>query len=142
LVTGLAVNVITIPVVTSLGGGQQAWTITTLVYGGLALITLLVVFFGTKERVRPARTEDNTERRPVRQLVALLFRYPYFLLCFGFSLFLFLRSVTSSVCMYYAFDVLGDLNVYSLLSLACLARILINIWFIPLVIARFGKLKP
>src|SRR5699024_9510795 len=48
LVTGLAVNVITIPVVTSLGGGQQAWTITTLVYGGLALITLLVVFLDRK----------------------------------------------------------------------------------------------
>lgn len=142
LVTGLAVNVITIPVVTSLGGGQQAWTITTLVYGGLALITLLVVFFGTKERVRPARTEDNTERRPVRQLVALLFRNPYFLLGFGFFLCVFLLSGTSSVGVYYAYDVLGDPNVYSLLSLASLAPLIIGIWFMPLVIARFGKRKP
>lgn len=142
LVTGLGVNVITIPLVASFGGGQTGWSITALIYGGLALLTLLVVFFGTKERVRPARAADASSRRPAKQLIGLLLRNPYFFLGFAFFLCVYLLSGTASVGVFYASDVLGGPTLYSLLSLVSLAPLVIGIWFMPIVIARYGKRRP
>ncbi len=48
LVTTLVVNFVTIPVVTANGGGQAGWTMISVVYGIIAAVTFLIVFFGTK----------------------------------------------------------------------------------------------
>lgn len=142
LITGLAVNVITIPVVTSLGGGQNGWSFTVLIYGGIALITLLVVFFGTRERVRPAREADRSAKRPLGQLLKILLSNPYFYLGFGFFFVVYVLAGSAGSGVYFAKDVLGDANLYSLLSLVSLAPLIIGIWFMPAIIGRFGKRVP
>ena len=43
--------------------------------------------------------------------------------------------------MYYAKDVLGDPNIYSFLGLVQLLPLIIGLWFMPAIIARFGKRK-
>src|SRR5690606_31072942 len=50
--TTLVVSVITIPIITSLGGGQSAWSTVALTYGIIAFITFIVLFLGTRERVK------------------------------------------------------------------------------------------
>lgn len=142
LVSGLVVSTITIPVVASFGGGQQGWTVTVFIYGGIAIVTLLAVFFGTKERVRPVREEKSSSRPPVRRLIVIVFRNPFFLLGFAFFFSVYLLSGASSAGVYYASDVLGDSRLFGFLSMAQLAPIIVGIWFMPRVIARFGKRVP
>jgi len=142
LVTTLVVNFITIPIVTANGGGQQGWTLISVVYGAISAVTFLIVFFGTKERVKSTIRKDDGKKLPPGQSLRILFRNPYFFLAFGFFLLNYLLTGTSGVGIYYAKDVLGDPNVYSFLGLIQILPLIIGMWFMPAIIGRFGKRKP
>ncbi|MGW8484517.1 MFS transporter [Microbacterium sp. NPDC055903] len=142
LATTLVVNFITIPIVTSSGGGQAGWTVMSLFYGGIAAVTFLIVFFGTKERVESTIKQDDGQKLPLRTSLGILVRNPYFFLAFGFFFLNYLLTGTSGVGIYYAKDVLGDPNTYSFLGLVQMLPLLIGMWFMPAIIGRFGKRKP
>ncbi|WP_291055837.1 glycoside-pentoside-hexuronide (GPH):cation symporter [Herbiconiux sp.] len=139
LLTTLVVNFITIPIVTSSGGGQAGWTLVSLIYGAVAAATFLIVFFGTKERVTSTLRVESGKKMPFGQTVTILVKNPYFFLVFGFFLLNFLLTGTSGVGIYFAKDVLGDPNLYSFLGLIQILPLLIGMWFMPPLIARFGK---
>ncbi|MDQ0728794.1 MFS transporter [Microbacterium sp. W4I20] len=140
--TTLVVNSLTIPLLTAFGGGQGGWTATTLIYGGVAAITLLIVFFGTKERVKSTVTAASGPKMPLGKMIRILFRNPYFLLVFGFFLLQYMVQGTAGVGIYFASDVLNDPSLFGLLSIAGLAPLLLGMWFMPAIIGRFGKRKP
>jgi len=142
LVTALAVNVITLPIIKAFGGGRTAWTLTALIYGGIALITFLAVFLGTRERVRPAKESDRSAKRPLGQLLKILFSNPYFYLGFGFFLLVFVGAGSAGAGVYFAKDVLHNTTQYSFLSFATLGPLIIGIWFMPALIGRLGKRTP
>jgi glycoside/pentoside/hexuronide:cation symporter, GPH family len=137
--TTLVVNVATIPIITSLGGGQSAWTQVTLTYAIIAAVTFLVLFFGTKERVTAILPPAEGAKLPVKTKIGHLVRNPYFFLAFGFFLFTYLLTGTQGVGIYFAKDVLGDPNLYSLLGLVGILPLLIGIWFMAPIIGRVGK---
>jgi glycoside/pentoside/hexuronide:cation symporter, GPH family len=141
LFTTLVVNFITIPIVTSAGGGQAGWTLVSIIYGGVSAVTFLIVFFGTKERVKTTLEKTDGRKMPFTQTVRLLLRNPYFYLAFGFFFLNYLLVGTSSVGIYFAKDVLGDPNIYSFLGLVQIAPLLIGMWFMPAIIGRVGKRK-
>jgi GPH family glycoside/pentoside/hexuronide:cation symporter len=141
LVTTLVVNFVTIPVVTANGGGQAGWTMISVVYGVIAAVTFLIVFFGTKERVKATIKQDDGNKLPLKRSLGILFRNPYFFLAFGFFLLNYMLTGTAGVGVFYAKDVLGDPNIYSFLGLVQLLPLIIGLWFMPALIARFGKRK-
>ncbi|QHC72681.1 glycoside-pentoside-hexuronide (GPH):cation symporter [Rathayibacter sp. VKM Ac-2805] len=142
ILTTLLVNSLTVPLLTAFGGGQGGWTATTLIYGGIAAITLLIVFLGTKERVTSTVTTTAGPKMPLGKMIRILFRNPYFFLVFGFFLLQFMVQGTASVGIYFASDVLEDPSLFGLLSIAGLAPLLLGMWFMPAIIGRFGKRKP
>ena len=139
--TTLVVNVATIPIITSLGGGQSAWSSVALTYGIIAFITFIVLFLGTRERVKSVLPPEQNAKLPLRTKVGLLVRNPYFFLAFAFFLLTYLLQGTQSVGIYFASDVLGDANVYSFLGLVGILPMLIGIWFMAPIIGRVGKRK-
>ena len=139
LFTTLVVNFITIPIVTSAGGGQAGWTMVSIFYGAISAVTFLIVFFGTKERVKTTLEKADGHKMPFKQTVGLLLRNPYFYLAFGFFFLNYLLVGTSSVGIFFAKDVLGDPNVYSFLGLVQILPLLIGMWFMPAIIGRVGK---
>jgi GPH family glycoside/pentoside/hexuronide:cation symporter len=141
LVTTLVVNFVTIPVITANGGGQAGWTIISIIYGVISAITFLIVFFGTKERIKGSIKQDDGSKLPLGKSLGILFRNPYFFLAFGFFLLNYVLTGTAGVGIYYAKDVLGNPNVYSFLGLVQLLPLIIGLWFMPAIIARFGKRK-
>jgi GPH family glycoside/pentoside/hexuronide:cation symporter len=141
ILTTLVVSVATVPLITALGGGQGAWTSLTLVYGGIAAITFVVLFLGTKERVRSTLSPEQGSKLPLRIKVGHLIRNPYFFLAFAFFLVNNVLAGSQSVGIYFASDVLQDANLYSFLGLVGLLPLLIGIWFMAPIIARVGKRK-
>ena len=137
--TTLVVSVITIPIITSLGGGQSAWSTVALTYGIIAFITFIVLFLGTKERVRAVLPPEKGSKLPLRTKIGHLVRNPYFFLAFAFFLLTYLLTGSQSVGIYFAKDVLGDPNVYSLLGLVGILPMLIGIWFMAPIVGRLGK---
>jgi len=141
LVTTLVVNFVTIPVITANGGGQAGWTLISIVYGAISAVTFLIVFFGTKERVTGTIKQDDGNKLPLGTSLGILFRNPYFFLAFGFFLLNYMLTGTAGVGVYYAKDVLGNPNIYSFLGLVQLLPLIIGLWFMPAIIAKFGKRK-
>lgn len=139
LITTLVVNFATIPVVTASGGGQGGWTLISLVYGAISAITFLIVFFGTKERVKSTNKDDRGQKLPLGRSLRILLANPYFYLAFAFFLLNYMLVGTAGVGVYFAKDVLGDPNVYSILSLVQLLPLIIGLWFMPAIIGRVGK---
>lgn len=142
ILTTLVVNALTVPLLTAFGGGQAAWSNTVLIYGGVSLITLLVVFFGTKERVKSTVTTKSGPKMPLGAMIRILFRNPYFFLAFGFFFLQFMIQGTSGVGIYFASDVLQDPALFGILSIIGLTPLLAGMWFMPAIIGRFGKRKP
>lgn len=139
LITTLVVNAITMPLITALGSGQSAWTGVMIGYAGIATITFAVLFFGTRERVKPAVGANNVVMMPLGLKLRKLLSNPFFFLGFGLFFLTFILQGTSGVGIYFASDVLGDPNSFGLLSVAQLAPMLLGLWFMPRVIGRFGK---
>lgn len=137
--TTLVVNVVTIPIITSLGGGQGAWSSVVLTYGIIAAITFVVLFFGTKERVTAILPPEQGAKLPLGQKIGHLVRNPFFFLAFGFFLLTYLITGTAGIGIYFASDVLGDPNLYSFIGLVGILPLLIGIWFMAPIIGRFGK---
>lgn len=137
--TTLIVNVATIPIITALGGGQSAWTTVTATYAIIAAVTFIVLFLGTKERVKAILPPEEGAKLPFGTKVRHLVRNPYFFLAFGFFFLTYALTGISSIGVFYAKDVLGDANLYSLLGLVGILPLLIGIWFMAPIIARIGK---
>ncbi|GAA2154907.1 MULTISPECIES: MFS transporter [Glycomyces] len=142
LTATLLVNFFTIPLIARFGGGQDGWTTVVTIYGAVAAITFIVVFLGTKERVTTTVASDHSAARPVRELLLILLKNPYFYL--GFALFLTqnLAAGVGGAGIYFARDVLGDAGLYGFFSLAGIGPLLIGMWFMPAITARFGKRLP
>jgi len=142
LLATLVVNFFTIPLLGAFGGGQGGWSTIVLIYGVIAAITFIVVFLGTKERVSTVVETDRSSTRPVGELIRILVKNPYFYL--GFALFFtqFLASGVGGAGIYFARDVLGDASLYSFFSLASIGPLLVGMWFMPAITARFGKRLP
>lgn len=141
ILTTLIVNVLTIPIITSLGGGQSAWSTVAVTYAILATVTFLVLFFGTRERVKAILPPEQGAKLPLGTKIGHLFRNPYFFLAFAFFLITYLITGTAGVGIYFAKDVLGDPNMYSFIGLVGILPLLIGIWFMAPIIGRVGKRK-
>ena len=140
LLTGLVVNIATLPLVTSFGTGQTGWTTTIALYAFLTVAALCTVFFGTRERVIAGEDRENSVRQPTRLLVRSLTHNRFFFLAAAlFLLFYLSNTLGSAGGIYLASDVLGDPSLFGLLSAAQLLPPLILIGFMPKFISRYGK---
>ncbi|MEU4226998.1 glycoside-pentoside-hexuronide (GPH):cation symporter [Nonomuraea sp. NPDC026600] len=140
LLTTLIVNSITLPVVGALGNDQFAWTSTTVIYGVIATFTLIVVFAGTKERVTPAKDVGNSAKQPLRFLLRTLTRNHYFFLAAAlFTAFNLMSGLSSASGVYYVANVLGDVSLFGIVSIAGILPALIGMPFMPALMGRHGK---
>ncbi|MBP2328927.1 GPH family glycoside/pentoside/hexuronide:cation symporter [Kibdelosporangium banguiense] len=141
LLTTLIVSSITLPLIQTLGNDQHAWTSLTSIYGIIAAVTLLIVFFGTKERVVTAATAADAEpEQPLGTRLKNLFHNRYFVLAgLLFIAFYLLSGLAQGSGVYYATNILGDASLFSILSIATILPSLIGISFMPAIMGRYGK---
>ncbi|GAA0998576.1 MFS transporter [Acrocarpospora macrocephala] len=140
LLTTLIVNSITLPIVEALGNDQFAWTSTTLIYGIIGTFTLIVVFTGTKERVTPAQDVGDSAKQPLGLMLKTLMRNHYFFLAAGlFTAFNLMNGLSSASGVYYVTDVLGDVSLFGIVSIAGILPALIGMPFMPALMGRYTK---
>jgi GPH family glycoside/pentoside/hexuronide:cation symporter len=139
VLTNLLVGLFTLPIVQSFGNGQPAWTMTAVILGVIATITLVATALGTRERVVAAPEERASQQR-ISKLLSTLVRNPYFWLIFILgALFWIFQGVTSAAGVYYAAEILGDPSLFGLLNVAGLIPTLVVMPFMPLLMGRLGK---
>ncbi len=115
---GMVVNAATLPLVKFFGNDASAWQKTFIIYGIVAIILFLVVFFSTKEAVtETAEAEGTVEKVNIKEALISLLKNKYWLQLL--ALF-FLNSVVNAfigVNVYYAQYIMNDDSLVGSLSI-------------------------
>lgn len=153
----LIITAISLPVVNALGADQRAWSILTAAYGVIGTVIYLVVYFSTKElEAQEPKTEKeksaegntakgntakgNTAKGNTVKAVKALFKNQYWMMVLGLTLLIFISyGVKGGVQVYYCKYVLGNDNLYSLMSVASQIPNILLCFVIPSVAKKYGK---
>lgn len=115
---GMVVNAATLPLVKFFGNDAVAWQKTFLVYGVVAIIFFLIVFFTTKEAVtEEAQKSGTTENVNIMEALKSLLKNKYWLILLAIF---FLNSVVNAfigVNVYYAQYIMNDDSLVGSLSI-------------------------
>lgn len=122
------------------------WTGMAVIFGGIAIILLLITFAGTQERTN---LEQNTskgsevkEKVSVGESFKLLFKNKYFwLLTVVFVVNYTILGVNNGLRIYYARDVLGNAGLMGTLTLCFILPKLIGNLVYPYINKMLGKWK-
>lgn len=115
---GMVVNAATLPLVKFFGNDASAWQKTFLIYGVVAIIFFLIVFFTTKEAVtEEAQKSGSTENVNIMEALKSLLKNKYWLILLAIF---FLNSVVNAfigVNVYYAQYIMNDDSLVGNLSI-------------------------
>ncbi len=128
-----------LPLVSLLGGGQQAWIKATAIYGIACSALLLWCFFFTKERVQVV-DESKGEKIPIKTAIVVLFKNKYFIIAFLFFFALaFYQTVAGTMLTYYCKNFLGTENLMGVINFACQIMMVVCTPIIGLLIHKMSK---
>ena len=143
LITVLTINLLTPALLASMGGekSQIAWTTMSLIFGILAVIFLFITFFGVKEKL-PVTVIDNDGKKqtvPMKRALKTLLSSRYFYIAIFLFIVFYVSNGTQGIGIYYARDVLGDPNLFGIISLISILPMLVVMPFAPLLFKKIGK---
>lgn len=141
---GLILAILTPKLLAGFGGEkvQKAWTVVAITYGILCLIFEGICFFGTKEKIPcfNEATEVKKETPDMKLGVQFLLRSRYFYISVLLFIFTYiLNGMTLATSVYYARDVLGSSDYYSLIALVDVFAVVIGMVFAPKLFKKHSK---
>lgn len=103
---GIIVSATLLPMVQSLGGGNDAagWQRSFMVYGAAAVVFFLIAFKGTKERVQPPKTQKSSVKQDLKELFS---NKPWLILLATTITFILFVAVRGSVTVHYFKYIIG-----------------------------------
>ena len=122
------------------------WTGMSLIFGGIAILLLLITFFGTKERANiaqnPAAEAKPENKMSVKESFSHLFKNKYFwLLTVIFVLNYTILGVNNGLRIYFARNVLGNAALMGTLTLCFILPKMIGNLVYPYINKFLGKWK-
>jgi len=142
IVAALTISVITPFLLEAFGGSdsQGTWTTISLLYAAIALVMLLITFFGVKEKIPPTMDEDGKPAKvPVKKALSLLLRNKYFYVATALFVVFYAITGAGGVGIFFARDVLGDANLFGLISAIAILPMLVAIPILPSLYKKLGR---
>jgi glucuronide carrier protein len=134
-ITILAIAVVVSPQISGGGDLQRSLTITTVVFAAVGLALYLWCFSTSRETV-----QRDAEQVSLRETVAMMRRNrPLVLLCASSLLFLTGMFSLQTVGVYYARDVLGNADLYIVLTLVQTVGMIVASVLVPVAVETIGK---
>lgn len=134
----LFIKTCTLPVVKFFGDNARAWTYTFVVFGALEIITFMITFLFTRERVNTS--EDKRMAVPISLGFKALVKNKYwFMATLNLVLIFITQGVNGSSEVYYAKEVLGNGNLVGTFSVALQVTQIVCMLFIAGFVKKFGK---
>lgn len=138
---GVAVNIIMLPLVAALGGGQHGWTMAALVMCVGFILINLMPSFGCKEKAFSTQANLQTGKVPFSRSIRLLFANKYWVLVLTLNILFYTAIGVGGVVSFYAVNVLNNENAVGIISLASSLPLICGMFFAPVVIGKLGKRK-
>lgn len=136
----LSITTFTTFIVSGFGGGQQGWTATTIIYGLLCVIPLMITGWFVKERNVASRTDnEGTKKRvPFFLIMKVLVTNKYFIITIILYLLWYLRQTDNAMRIYYATYIFDNADIMAILSLATTLPAIIGLMFAPKIVEKWG----
>lgn len=135
----LFIKTCTLPVVRFFGNDARAWTMTFIVFGALEIVTFMITFLFTRERVNTA-DDDKRLKIPVTLGFKALVKNKYwFMATLNLILIFIAQGINGSAEVYYTKIVLGNSDLVGTFSVALQATQIICMFFIARFVKKFGK---
>ena len=138
---GLVVNTCTLPLVKYFGNDARAWQLTFVIYGIVATVIFIVVYFSTKERVGGSVEEREAEKVDMKQAIKVMFHNKYWLLMLAIFFLNQLGQALIGVNVYYAQYIMNDTGLVGSLSVFQTIASFITFGVSAILISKFGKQK-
>ncbi|HTR25578.1 MAG TPA: MFS transporter [Terriglobales bacterium] len=134
---GLVSFAITLPLVKFFGGAATGWNRSFILFGAVAVVLLLVCFFGTKERVNP--TAHETGKVPIKVAVYTLLRNKYWILLATLALALFMMLGLIGSNLYYCRYVLHNVDLFGPMMTMFQVAVIAGMVSVGPVVKKMGK---
>jgi glucuronide carrier protein len=133
--TILMLAIVISPQIEGVSNLQRSLTITTLFFVVVGMAFYLFTFFTAREQV-----ERDVETASLREILGMLgHNRPLIILCLSTTLFLTGMFSVQAVAVYYARDVLGNANLYIVMSVVGTVAMIIASMLVPSVSRALGK---
>lgn len=135
----LSISYVAMPIVEKIG-----WTGMAAVFAVIGFAMILICALGTKERTNMNENNEviNAERIPVKESLKYVFKNKYFIIfAFIFIISYITQGLTQGCGLYFARDVMGDINYFGTLNLFGFLPMFVCAFFLPALTKRFGKWK-
>jgi GPH family glycoside/pentoside/hexuronide:cation symporter len=143
IVTALLISVGTPELLKAVGGQQsaRAWSLTSIIYAALALICLMITFFGVKEKIPPTVDEKTgkIEKTPIKKALKILLRNKYFYIATVLFILFYAINGLGGITIYYCRDILNSFELYGLITAIGIVPMVLTVPFAPFLYKKFGK---
>ncbi|GHV15922.1 MFS transporter [Spirochaetia bacterium] len=142
LIMALAISFATPPLLAALGGTgtQGPWSSVSGIYAVLAVVFLLLCFFGSKEKVPLEKTDGSVKQKtPIMKTFGKLFRIRYFYISVILTIVMAFFNGVIGGYIYYARDVLRNEGLFGVMSACTMLPILLCAPFTPALFRKVGK---
>lgn len=143
-VAGIIIGSFTTILVEAFGNGQKGWTAVSILYAFIFLISTLITVFGLKEINHSADREDQVVKDSPKLVdsIRILLTNKYFIMIFViFTTMYIFTGATGSAGIYFATYLLGNANIYGLLSIAMMIPMFLSLIFAPAITKKLGMQK-
>lgn len=139
-ITAIVINNITLPLVNFFGGGAGGWQKTMAVYGACAAAIILIVFFNTRERIKPQQpAKAKAQKVPVKSMLKALFSNKYWVMILFVGVFVYILFAMPGVFIYYAQYILGDSMYLGTMMTMHFLPTIIGLAVLPLLLKKVNK---
>ncbi len=141
-VAGIIIGALTTVLISAFGSGQKGWTMVAFLYAGIFLASTMITVFGLKE-MSGATTEAKKETEiGFGKSVKALLTNRYFIEVFFIFLVMYIYTGASATSgIYYATYILGNEDLYGLLSIAMMIPMFISLIFAGKIVEKLGMRK-
>ena len=145
LFANILINSLTLGTVEALGNTVSAWRIVMTIFTTAGTILILLSGLTVKELPQDNETAPSTTTLPKNSLANDLqnvFKNPYFIWAILYAVVVnFVLASNFSLSLYYCEINLGDINIYSSLSVVVLLACLPGLFMAPRIVAKLGTFK-
>ena len=139
----MTINTVVLKMTGFFGGGdaytQKGWTMTFVVFGFLEIVTFMITFLFTRERVNTTEDENRLKIPVSLGFKALVKNKYWFMATLNLILIFIAQGINGSAEVYYTKIVLGNSSLVGTFSVALQATQIICMFFIAGFVKKFGK---
>ena len=141
----LCLNVVT-PLLPAFGGGEKAqgaWSLVSVLYAVICAVLVFCMGFFIQEKV-PVETFSNKKgdaqnKFSTRETLKAVIFNKYFVLILITFIIVYLFQGLQGTAIYYYRDVLGDMKLYSTMSIVTYLPMIIGMFFVPFLFKKIGR---